>query len=219
MLRCNVHNNFLLALLQSLLNSLVKQSELYFELLLGNFAELEKAHRAPLLQLAIPKQHVYFSQPTSHVRNLLVSIIWRIRMASVLRCIRFRTVASYKILKNISTRQTSTYWFGYIYSKSTPCLNNPHYQFCSKVTRRAPTCSAVPARTLTYYSRRKGKRKTVKAVVRRFRRTGSGKWKRWQAGKNHFNSKKTSKRKSRLRRYVICNKQQTKLLNKMVNGW
>ena len=135
----------------------------------------------------------------------------------VLRCIRFRTIAYCRILKNISSRQ-STYCFSYVCSKSTPCLNNAHYQFCSGITR-GPTCSAVPARTLTYYSRRKGKRKTVKAVVRRFRRTGSGKWKRWQAGKNHFNSKKTSKRRSRLRRYVICNKQQTRLLNKMVNGW
>ena len=143
-----------------------------------------------------------------------MSITWRIKMALALRCIRLRTIASCGILKNISSRQ-STYCFGYIYSKNTTCLNNAHYQFCSRITHG----STFPARTLTYYSRRKGKRKTVKAVVRRFRRTGSGKWKRWQAGKNHFNSKKTSKRRSRLRRYVICNKQQTKLLNKMVNGW
>ena len=135
----------------------------------------------------------------------------------VLRCVRPRTIASCRVLKNFSSRP-STYCLGYIYSRSTTCLNNAHYQFCSRITH-GWTYSAIPTRTLTYYSRRKGKRKTVKAVVRRFRRTGSGKWKRWQAGKNHFNSKKTSKRRSRLRRYVICNKQQTKLLNKMVNGW
>lgn len=134
----------------------------------------------------------------------------------VLRCIRFRTIASCRILRNISSQ--SAYCLSYIYSKSTPCLNNAQYQICSRTTCEL-TYSAVPVRTITYSSRRKGKRKTVKAVVRRFRRTGSGKWKRWQAGKNHFNSKKTSKRRSRLRRYVICNKQQTRLLNKMVNGW
>lgn len=94
-------------------------------------------------------------------------------------------------------------------------LNNAHH--CSYTRQLTPTLT--PVRTLVYYSRRQGKRKTVKAVVRRFRRTGSGKWKRWQAGRTHHMSKKSSKRKARLRRYVICNKQQTKLLNEMVNGW
>ena len=136
-----------------------------------------------------------------------------------LRSIRLRVLASCKILRNFTSRQ-STNCFGCIYPNSAVCLNiNAHYQFRSRITHGLSNSSAFPARTITYYSRRKGKRKTVKAVIRRFRRTGSGKWKRWQAGKNHFNSKKTSKRRSRLRRYVICNKQQTKLLNKMVNGW
>ena len=135
-----------------------------------------------------------------------------------LRCIRLRALASCKILRNFTSRP-STNCFGFIYPSNTVYLNNAHFQFCSRIANGLSYSPAFPARTLTYYSRRKGKRKTVKAVVRRFRRTGSGKWKRWQAGKNHFNSKKTSKRRSRLRRYVICNKQQTKLLNKMVNGW
>jgi len=133
----------------------------------------------------------------------------------VLRLSRVRTIASYRIL-NISSRQ-NVYCSGNINLKSI-YLNNTH-PICSRTRYLLNRSSAIPARTITYYSRRKGKRKTVKAVIRRFRRTGSGKWKRWQAGKNHFNSKKTSKRRSRLRRYVICNKQQTRLLNKMVNGW
>lgn len=134
----------------------------------------------------------------------------------VLRLSRIRTVISCRI-PNISSYK-SAYCFGNIRLRSIYCLNNAH-PICSRTHYPVNCSSVIPARTLTYYSRRKGKRKTVKAVIRRFRRTGSGKWKRWQAGKNHFNSKKTSKRRSRLRRYVICNKQQTKLLNKMVNGW
>lgn len=133
--------------------------------------------------------------------------------SSVVRLSRVRIVTSYRILKHISVRQ-SMHCYCHMRPKSARCLNIAHLQFSSSLNS-----STTPARTLTYYSRRKGKRKTVKAVIRRFRRTGSGKWKRWQAGKNHFNSKKSSKRRSRLRRYVICNKQQTKMLNKMVNGW
>lgn len=135
----------------------------------------------------------------------------------VLRFSRLRILSSCRV-QNISSRQ-STYCFGYIRPKSIHCLNNAHLHLSPRTSHLLNFSSVIPTRTLTYYSRRKGKRKTVKAVIRRFRRTGSGKWKRWQAGKNHFNSKKTSKRRSRLRRYVICNKQQTKLLNKMVNGW
>jgi len=96
------------------------------------------------------------------------------------------------------------------------CLNNAHRYSCSK---KSQTSVIVPVRTIVYCSRLRGKRKTVKSVIRRFRRTGSGKWKRWQAGRTHNMTKKSAKRKARLKRYVICNKQQTKLLNKMVNGW
>lgn len=131
---------------------------------------------------------------------------------------RARTLAFSRLFKNSSSCQ-SRYFCAYIRQRSTRILNNAHPQFCSRINHLINYSAVIPTRTITYYSRRKGKRKTVKAVIRRFRRTGSGKWKRWQAGKNHFNSKKTSKRRSRLRRYVICNKQQTKMLNKMVNGW
>lgn len=134
-------------------------------------------------------------------------------LTPALRFNRLRTC--YGKLKNISGRQA----LYHIRPRSTYCLNNAHLQFCSRVNHFLDRLSVIPTRSLTYCSRRKGKRKTVKAVIRRFRRTGSGKWKRWQAGKNHFNSKKRYKRRARLRRYVICNKQQTKLLNKMVNGW
>lgn len=211
----------MLVLLQSLANSLAKLFELYLEFLLVKFAELEKAQRAPLLQLAIPEQHVYFQLTTNHVRTLLDEYYLEVKMSllfsSALRFSRLRTITSCKPQTFSSCQGICR--LACIRLRSTFCLNNTHQQFYSRTSRPSSFSCDIPTRTITYYSRRKGKRKTVKAVVRRFRRTGSGKWKRWQAGKNHFNSKKTSKRRSRLRRYVICNKQQTKMLNKMVNGW
>ena len=64
-----------------------------------------------------------------------------------------------------------------------------------------------------------GKRKTCKAVAARFIRTGKGKLKRWRAGKNHKMMHKGPKRSMHLRKPTYCNKQQLKLLNKMLNGW
>ena len=160
------------------------------------------------------------SSNTCKSRETYRWLLFGTKMALLNPVLRLRTFAPCRILRNICSRR-STYCFGYSHSKntrSTTCLNNAQLQFCTRITQ-VQSYPVIPARTLTYYSRRKGKRKTVKSVIRRFRRTGSGKWKRWQAGKNHFNSKKSSQRRSRLRRYVICNKQQTKLLNKMVNGW
>lgn len=64
-----------------------------------------------------------------------------------------------------------------------------------------------------------GKRKTCKAVAARFIRTGKGKLKRWRAGKNHKMMHKGPKRSMHLRKPTYVNKQQLKLLNKMLNGW
>ena len=64
-----------------------------------------------------------------------------------------------------------------------------------------------------------GKRKTCKAVAARFLRTGKGKLKRWRAGKNHKMMNKGPKRSRHLRKPTYVNKQQLKLLNKMLNGW
>ncbi|XP_032890841.1 39S ribosomal protein L35, mitochondrial [Amblyraja radiata] len=72
-----------------------------------------------------------------------------------------------------------------------------------------------PARTLTYCSIRKGKRKTVKAVVKRFLRLHCGLWLRRKAGYKKKLWKKSADRKRRLRQHVFCNKTQSKLLDKM----
>ncbi|XP_051866100.1 39S ribosomal protein L35, mitochondrial isoform X2 [Pristis pectinata] len=82
------------------------------------------------------------------------------------------------------------------------------------MTPQAPSFQQ-PARTLTYCSIRKGKRKTVKAVVKRFLRLHCGLWVRRKAGYKKKLWKKRSDRKRRLRQHVFCNKTQSKMLDKM----
>ncbi len=65
---------------------------------------------------------------------------------------------------------------------------------------------------------KKGKRKTVKAVAKRFRRTGSGALKYWRAGKNHKMIVKSGRARRNLRKPRYVNKTQLKLLNKMLSG-
>ena len=61
-----------------------------------------------------------------------------------------------------------------------------------------PNVLKPPVRTVTYYSSRKGKRKTVKAVIYRFLRLHSGLWLRRKAGYKKKLWKKTVARKRRL---------------------
>uniref|UniRef100_A0A8C8RGN3 Large ribosomal subunit protein bL35m n=1 Tax=Pelusios castaneus TaxID=367368 RepID=A0A8C8RGN3_9SAUR len=76
-----------------------------------------------------------------------------------------------------------------------------------------------PVRTLTYYSIRRGKRKTVKSVVHRFLRLHCGLWLRKRAGYKKKLWKKSNPRKRRLREQVFCNNTQSKLLDKMTTSF
>ncbi|KAK1332884.1 hypothetical protein QTO34_006415 [Cnephaeus nilssonii] len=89
----------------------------------------------------------------------------------------------------------------------------------SRVAPLLPDVLTLPVRTVTYYSARKGKRKTVKAVVKRFLRLHSGLWLRRKAGYKKKLWKKTAARKKRLREFVFCNKTQSKLLDKMTTSF
>uniref|UniRef100_A0AC11D4V5 Mitochondrial ribosomal protein L35 n=1 Tax=Ovis aries TaxID=9940 RepID=A0AC11D4V5_SHEEP len=82
-----------------------------------------------------------------------------------------------------------------------------------------PNVLKPPVRTVTYCSSRKGKRKTVKAVIYRFLRLHSGLWLRRKAGYKKKLWKKTVARKRRLREFVFCNKTQSKLLDKMTTSF
>ncbi|XP_017690701.1 PREDICTED: 39S ribosomal protein L35, mitochondrial isoform X2 [Lepidothrix coronata] len=89
----------------------------------------------------------------------------------------------------------------------------------SSVTPLLPSILQQPARTLTYYGLRKGKRKSVKAVVKRFLRLHNGLWVRRKAGYKKKLWKKSASQKKRLREFVLCNRTQCKLLDKMTTSF
>ncbi|XP_033871725.1 large ribosomal subunit protein bL35m-like isoform X1 [Acipenser ruthenus] len=88
------------------------------------------------------------------------------------------------------------------------------HSILKNVTPLLPS-TVQPARTLTYISLRKGKRKSVKSVVKRFLRLHCGLWIRKKAGYKKKLWKKKPARKQRLRQHVFCNRTQSKLLDKM----
>lgn len=72
------------------------------------------------------------------------------------------------------------------------------------------------SRPVTKFSIRKGKRKSVKAVLFRFKRLHWGGWIRTRCGRHKKMHKKKANRKRRLRQHVIVNSTQAWLLDKMV---
>ncbi|XP_053560243.1 39S ribosomal protein L35, mitochondrial [Bombina bombina] len=87
----------------------------------------------------------------------------------------------------------------------------------NRVTHLLPCILHQPARSLTYFGLRKGKRKTVRAVTQRFMRLHCGLWIRRRAGYKKRLWKKKAAKKKRLREIVFCNKTQCKLLDKMTS--
>lgn len=75
---------------------------------------------------------------------------------------------------------------------------------------------SVPIRTVTKFSINKGKRKTVKAVTRRFFRLNWGIWIRPMVGRHKKLWKKSPPNRRRLRQHVFTNATQSTLLDKMV---
>lgn len=74
-------------------------------------------------------------------------------------------------------------------------------------------------RSVTKFSLIKGKRKTVKAVLKRFKRLDWGGWIRTYTGRHKKMFKKSLARKRRLRQHVLVNSQQAWLLDKMVTSY
>ena len=72
------------------------------------------------------------------------------------------------------------------------------------------------SRSLTKFSLNKGKRKSVKAVIKRFRRLDWGCWIRTHTGRQKKLFKKSPALKRRLRQHIFTNSTQSWLLDKMV---
>ncbi|XP_048799557.1 39S ribosomal protein L35, mitochondrial isoform X1 [Lagopus muta] len=89
----------------------------------------------------------------------------------------------------------------------------------SRLTPLLPNLLQQPVRPLTYCSLRKGKRKSVKAVVKRFLRLHNGLWVRRKSGYKKRLWKKSTAQKKRLREFVLCNRTQCKLLDKMTTSF
>ncbi|XP_077136345.1 large ribosomal subunit protein bL35m [Ranitomeya variabilis] len=87
------------------------------------------------------------------------------------------------------------------------------------VTPLLPSLLLHPSRTVTYFSLRRGKRKSVPSVTKRFMRLHCGLWIRRKAGYKKKLWKKSASRKKRLREIVFCNKTQSKLLDKMTTSF
>lgn len=81
----------------------------------------------------------------------------------------------------------------------------------------SPAVGVVQTRTVVKCSKL-GKMKTVKAVAKRFRRTGSGKLKFWPAGNVHNLLSKSHNYRRRVKKARYVNKTQLKTLNKMLIG-
>ncbi|XP_018426955.1 PREDICTED: 39S ribosomal protein L35, mitochondrial [Nanorana parkeri] len=89
----------------------------------------------------------------------------------------------------------------------------------SRVSPLLPSILQQSSRPVTYISLRKGKRKSVKSVPERFMRLHCGLWIRRKSGYKKKLWKKRAARKKRLREIVICNKTQSRLLDKMTTSF
>ncbi|XP_028994792.1 39S ribosomal protein L35, mitochondrial [Betta splendens] len=97
--------------------------------------------------------------------------------------------------------------------------HTPRYNVLHRAWALLPTVTQQPSRSLTYYSVKKGKRKSVKSVTERFMRLHCGLWIRRKAGYKKKLWKKKPARRKRLREHVFCNKTQSKLLDKMTTSF
>ncbi|XP_077395239.1 large ribosomal subunit protein bL35m isoform X2 [Festucalex cinctus] len=114
------------------------------------------------------------------------------------------------------------------YARAATTLRAPlpaavcHLSRCGLLQRLSaltPPLSQQPTRTLTYYSVKKAKRKSVKSVTQRFMRLHCGLWIRRKAGYKKKLWKKSAARRKRLREHVFCNKTQSKMLDKMTTSY
>lgn len=77
-----------------------------------------------------------------------------------------------------------------------------------------------PTRNVTKFSLGKGKRRTVRAVLKRFKRLDWGGWIRTRSGRHKKMWSKSPALRKRLKQHVLVNATQSTLLDKMVtNFW
>ena len=102
--------------------------------------------------------------------------------------------------------------------KNSRCIpwKQDSLHFCCLNSRMPLYSLRTPRRTLVICSKRKGKKKSVKAVLKRFKITGTGKVKFWRSGRNRRQMRKNVRARKAIKRPAYCNKQQAKLIKKMM---
>lgn len=83
----------------------------------------------------------------------------------------------------------------------------------------SPANNLQQVRTVTKFSLKKGKRKTVKCVLKRFKRLDWGGWIRTRTGRHKKIWSKSPSLQRRLRQHVLVNATQAWLLDKMVTAY
>lgn len=97
--------------------------------------------------------------------------------------------------------------------------SNVYKSFLLNPTINDLQSSVAPSRSLTKFSRNSGKRRSVKAVTKRFFRLDWGAWIRTKAGRHRMLWKKSPRRRMRLRQHVFCTAAQSRLLDSMVTKY
>lgn len=133
-------------------------------------------------------------------------------------CIRTPQICRFSAIAHCPTVQrcatTASAW-----SLISKTIRSPQQSILQRVSPLIPSLVQQPSRNLTYFSLKKGKRKSVKSVTQRFLRLHCGLWVRRKCGYKKKLWKKLPARKRRLREHVFCNKTQCKLLNKMTTSF
>ncbi|XP_015686985.1 39S ribosomal protein L35, mitochondrial [Protobothrops mucrosquamatus] len=120
---------------------------------------------------------------------------------------------------HISQRQTSTGYIKKPFLSLGSTSSELSFSIVNRVTPLLQNILHQQVRTVISYSLRKGKRKTVKPVVKRFLRLHCGLWLRRRAGYKKKVWKKKAGRMKRLREHVFCNKTQSNMLDKMTTSF
>ncbi|XP_047355888.1 39S ribosomal protein L35, mitochondrial [Vespa velutina] len=127
-----------------------------------------------------------------------------------------------KLITNITQNRSSSFlytqtWFNINRVKEKSSIDSavmPHGNIIS-----VQDTLITPKRTLTKFSLKKGKRKTVKTVIKRFYRLNWGIWIRRYVAHDKHMWRKTEGRKRRLRQHIFINGTQSWLLDTMVTKY
>lgn len=161
-----------------------------------------------------------------HRRNTANRRMLRLVSAAIREAVGQRSVSGI-FSSNVSARllidSTRQRCFGALsslaHSFNNPDRNKPVSLIGPAITNIQFLPLLTPTRTLTKFSAKKGKRKTVKAVIKRFKRLHWGAWIRTKVGRHSTLWRKKESTRRRLRQHVFCNGQQSHLFDIMVTNY